>query len=307
MLSRSRQRPAGTRVRRGTPDAARPPGTPGRGSEQAERVDLDAHRLGALRALRTPAAACSARRARRPGPAAPGPASAPAPPSAGHRPEHLGRRRAAGRRRAGRPPPPAEPVEARHPRRRREAQLAPLGQLPGREPAGVPAQQRLHRGQRAVGDHHHPAAGRRAGPAPPRPASGAAPPRRRAGRPGSAGPRCRAAAPRRSRPRRPARRPGWPPPGRRRRHVGRAPRRGPRCAPARPGNARPSSSAVRRAPVTDGPQPPPAAVRAGVRRRRPGRTTGRPATPLAERSASGPAQCAQRAGVRHSAQATDGR
>ena len=143
------------------------------------------------------------------------------------------------------------PGQARHPGRRREAQLAPLGQFAGGERGRVPAQQRLYGDQAAVGHDHHPSAlRRRAGPASPRPATGAASPPRPAGRPGSAAPRCRAAAPPRIRPRPAARPPAWRPPAPARRPtVASTPSR-PEVRTGAPGNARPSSSAVRPAPIT---------------------------------------------------------
>ena len=135
--------------------------------------------------------------------------------------------------------------------------------------------------------------------------SGAAPPRRRAGRAARAAPSRRAAAPRRSRPGTAARRPGvatttagsaatsastWSPP---------------EVRTGTPGNARPSSSAVRPDPTTTARSAPAAARRAGPVARPAARTTGRPATARSDGAASGPEQTAHRAGVRSRAQASD--
>lgn len=72
-----------------------------------------------------------------------------------------------------------------------------------------------------------------------------------------------------------------------------------------PGNARPSSSAVRRAPVTEArSRRPPHSGQAYAAATRPHQRQA--GVPCADGSASGPAQCGQRAGARQSAQATDG-
>ena len=211
--------------------------------------------------------------------AAPGPASAPASSPAGTGPSTSAP--AGSRAAASSSATAVRPAgQGRHPGRRREAQLAALGQLPRRRTRpGPSAAAPAPAASAAVGDHDH---------LPPRP--------RRAGQRGGgqpaaqrllAGPQVgpgqqrpgveqqhRAVAAlgdrlgaRRGDDQRPAR------PGTAVEHA----RRGPRCAPARPGRPGP---APRRSAGRRSPRPAAAGRRSAGRRSRPpaGRTSGRPAT-----------------------------
>ena len=88
-------------------------------------------------------------------------------------------------------------------------ELGAVGQLAGGEAGRIPADERLDGGDTGVGTDDDRAA--RVAPARRRPSTGAAPPHRHAGRPGTAAPSRRAAARRRSRRQRSVRRRAWPP------------------------------------------------------------------------------------------------
>ena len=128
-----------------------------------------------LRALRVACAACSARASARPSrlailisallsirrgdPPAPPRARGGFPPprtpgGLGQRPEYLGLRGQRGRAdelrdRLGRS------RDGRHPHGRRETELGAFSQLPFGKRDRIPADERLHRGQRRLGQHHH--------------------------------------------------------------------------------------------------------------------------------------------------------